>query len=84
MPKTISKRIINGTGKHTGPRHSKAAANAKPVRQGFPAKARKNPPAAYSIEEDPMAQVLLASGFREMTEAEYEKVRPYLKPKKVK
>jgi len=31
-----------------------------------------------------MAQVLLASGFREMTEAEYEKVRPYLKPKKVK
>ena len=31
-----------------------------------------------------MVQLLIAAGFREMTEAEYEEVRPYLKPKKVK
>ncbi len=31
-----------------------------------------------------MVPLLKATGFREMTDAEYEKVRPYLKPKKAK
>jgi len=29
-----------------------------------------------------MAQMLLASGFREMTDAEYKEIAPYLQPKK--
>jgi hypothetical protein len=45
-------------------------------------KSKKKSLDVYSIENDPMAQLLIADGFREMTDAEYEEVRPYLKPKK--
>jgi len=47
-------------------------------------KSRKSKSVVYSFENDPMAQLLVAEGFREMTDAEYEEVRPYLMPKKAK
>jgi uncharacterized protein (UPF0254 family) len=52
------------------------------MRPPHPVKVKKKGPDAYSIKNDPMARMLMASGFREMTDAEYEKVRPYLTPKK--
>jgi hypothetical protein len=39
---------------------------------------------SYRAEEDPMVPLLKAAGFREMTDAEYEEVQPYLMPKKAK
>jgi hypothetical protein len=45
-------------------------------------KSKKKNQAVYSIKNDPMARMLMASGFREMTDAEYGKVRPSLMPKK--
>jgi len=47
-------------------------------------KGKKKKLGVYSIEKDPMAQLLIADGFREMTDSEYGKVRPYLMPKKAK
>jgi len=53
-----------------------------PRRLKAPAKTTKKTAAIYSVEKDPMAQMLLASGFREMTDAEYKEIAPYLQPKK--
>jgi len=48
-------------------------------------KARKKPASnVYRVENDPMIPLLKAAGFREMTDAEYNEVRPYLTPKKAK
>jgi hypothetical protein len=47
-----------------------------------PVKNKKKNPKVYSIKNDPMARMLVASGFREMSDAEYAKVRPSLMPKK--
>jgi len=57
---------------------------SKTVRVPGSSKNKKTKLDTYSVENDPMAQLLIADGFREMTDAEYEEVRPYLKPKKVK
>jgi hypothetical protein len=47
-------------------------------------KSKEKKSIAYSVKCDPMAQLLVADGFREMTDAEYGKVRPYLLSKKAK
>jgi hypothetical protein len=47
-----------------------------------PGKSKKKNRVVYSIKNDPMARMLMASGFREMTDLEYGKVRPSLMPKK--
>jgi hypothetical protein len=84
MPKTISKRITNGTGKSTSKPRLKVAAKKKIVaspRTNLIKDAASN---IYHVENDPMIPLLKAAGFREMTDAEYEKVQPYLMPKKTK
>ncbi len=82
MPKTISKRTTSATGKHTLKRRLKSGPRTKTVRMTGSSKDKKKKAVAYSIENDPMAKLLIADGFREMPDAEYEKVRPYLVPKK--
>jgi len=47
-------------------------------------KVKGTKPVVYSVENDPMARLLVANGFREMSDSEYSKVKPYLTPKKAK
>jgi len=84
MPKTISKRTISSTGKHTLRHRLKSGPKTKTVRVTDSNKGKKRKLAVYSTENDPMAPLLIADGFCEMTDAEYGKVRPYLMPKKAK
>jgi hypothetical protein len=65
-------------------RRLKSGPKTKTVRVTGSSKGKKRKLVAYSIENDPMAQLLGADGFREMTDAEYGKVQPYLTPKKAK
>jgi len=76
MHSTISKKITNGTGKHTLKCRLKAAAGKKVSKHTVSS--------GYRVENDPMIPLLKAAGFREMTDAEYKKVQPYLMPKKAK
>jgi len=76
MLKTISKEITNGTGKSTL-KHRRKAAVGKKV-------SKRTASNVYHVESDPMIPLLKAAGFREMTDAEYKEVQPYLMPKKAK
>jgi len=71
-------------GRRTLKHRVKSGPKTKTIRAAASGSGKKGNLHVYSVESDPMAKLLVADGFQEMTEAEYEKVRPYLTPKKDK